>query len=103
MSLRIGIVGTGSIAGVHIASLAKVPEAEVVACVDVDFGKAAERASEIRGCTPYKDVSAMLDEQALNAAYICVPPFAHGDIELMLIERGIPFFLEKPINFLGRI
>jgi predicted dehydrogenase len=40
----------------------------------------------------------MLDGQELDAAYVCVPPHAHGGIELALIERRIPFFLEKPLG-----
>lgn len=33
----------------------------------------------------------------LNAVYISVPVFAHGDMELDVIDRGLPFFVEKPV------
>ena len=28
---------------------------------------------------------------------MCVPPFAHGELELDLVQRGLPFFVEKPL------
>src|SRR5262249_8419093 len=31
-----------------------------------------------------------------DAIYFCLPPFAHG-AELQAVERGIPFFVEKPV------
>ena len=40
----------------------------------------------------------MLDAEELDAVYICVPPFAHGEPERACIERGLPFFVEKPIS-----
>ena len=40
----------------------------------------------------------MLDETKPDAVYICVPPFAHGEIELQLVQRGIPFLVEKPLG-----
>src|SRR5262249_36713213 len=34
--------------------------------------------------------------------YIILPPFAHGPAERAAIERGVPFFVEKPVgNDLG--
>ena len=40
----------------------------------------------------------MLDAGELDAVYVCVPPHVHGEIELAVIERGLPFFLEKPLG-----
>jgi predicted dehydrogenase len=40
----------------------------------------------------------MLASLDLDAAHICVPPFAHGEIERDLIGKEIPFFVEKPIT-----
>jgi predicted dehydrogenase len=39
----------------------------------------------------------MLDRHELDGVYICIPPFAHGAVELACIERKLPFFVEKPI------
>jgi predicted dehydrogenase len=39
----------------------------------------------------------MLERERLDAVYICVPPFAHGPLEQAVIERDLPFFVEKPL------
>ncbi len=97
MAVKIGFIGTGGIARRHFAALKDIPEARVVACTDVDPDRAAEAAARFAGAGAYTDHREMLDKQDLDAAYICVPPHAHGPIELDLIERRIPFFLEKPL------
>ena len=94
----IGFVGTGGIARTHMDALAAVPDARVLACTDVDPDRAAEAAARFAGAGAYTDHRRMLDAQELDAAYVCVPPHAHGEVELALIERGIPFFVEKPVG-----
>ena len=32
-----------------------------------------------------------------DAAYVCVPPFAHGVAETAVLSAGIPLFVEKPL------
>ncbi len=97
MTVRLGFVGTGGIAGRHFESLADIPEAKVVACTDVDSDRAARAAARFAGAAAYTDHREMLENHDLDAAYVCVPPHVHGDIEMALIERGVPFFLEKPL------
>ena len=97
MALNIGFVGTGWVASQHIKSLGQVPEARIVACADVDADRAAETASRIAGAAAFGDFRQMLDAGGLDAVYVCVPPHVHGEIEMEIIERGIPFFLEKPL------
>jgi hypothetical protein len=44
----------------------------------------------------YDSFARMLDKEGLDALYICVSPFAHGGPEAAAIERGLPFFVQKP-------
>ena len=39
----------------------------------------------------------MLDKAKPDAVYIMLPPFAHGAAEELVIERRMPFFVEKPV------
>lgn len=98
MALRIGFIGAGWVAGQHMKSLGQIPEARIVACADVDADRAAEAASRIAGAAAHTDYRQMLDADELDAVYVCVPPHVHGEIEMEIIERGIPFFLEKPLG-----
>ena len=63
----------------------------IVAFADPDEAKAQEQAARC-GAKTYTDYRDMLDGETLHALYICVPPFAHGPLELAAVERGLPFF-----------
>ncbi|MCQ4088551.1 Gfo/Idh/MocA family oxidoreductase [Saccharibacillus sp. JS10] len=97
MTLRIGIVGTGGFARKHADLLAATDDVEIVGIVGSSKNKGDVFAIQYDSLG-YESVSAMADAQVLDAVYICVPPMAHGEIERELIERGIPFLVEKPLG-----
>lgn len=94
---RIGFIGVGGIANRHLDILAGFEDVALVAFADPDFDRASQAASRF-GARAFDNHRAMLDAEKLDAVYICIPPFAHGDAERDLISRGIPFFVEKPIT-----
>jgi len=95
MSLKIGFIGTGGIARNHMENL-KTLQADFVAMCDIDEERAAKAADEYGG-KAYTEPRRMLDEVEMDACFVCVPPFAHGDAERAVIERGVALFVEKPI------
>ncbi len=95
--LRIGFIGTGTIAGRHLGNLLGFDDAAVVAAADPLLDRAEAFAGRAGRARAYADWRAMLDNEMLDALYICTPPFAHGAPELAALERGLPFFVEKPI------
>lgn len=94
--VKVGFVGSGGIAGAHMGSLVQIPEAKMVAFCDVQFDRAKGRAEQYGG-KAYRDYRKMLDKEELDALYVCVPPFAHLDQELIAARKGIHLFIEKPI------
>lgn len=97
MAVRIGFIGTGGIAGAHRRALAQIPNAKMVAFCDTDAQRAESAAAE-HGGQAYTDYRTMLAESELDAVYLCLPPFAHGEFEMAVIEAGLPFFIEKPVD-----
>ena len=95
-TLRVGLVGAGGVGERHAATLASLGEVRLAAVTDVDAARAGAVA-ELYGARACPDLSALLSDGQLDAVWLCVPPFAHGDAERMLIEAGIPFFVEKPL------
>ncbi|WP_079912199.1 Gfo/Idh/MocA family protein [Paenibacillus sp. 32352] len=98
MTLQIGFVGTGGFTKFHCNLLAKMDGVQIRAFCATNLEKADRLAAEWQGAEGYDSIHRMLDETSLDAVYICVPPMAHGEIETALIERGIPFFVEKPVG-----
>lgn len=96
MSVKIGFIGVGGIAGAHLNNLNNFDDIEFVAMCDVVEDKARGRSEEFGG-TPYTDFREMFDKEELDAIYICTPPFAHGEQERIACDLKIPMFIEKPV------
>ncbi len=96
---RIGFVGTGGVATRHAHVLSSFPDVALVAATDVDPARAAAFADGFT-MTAVPDVDALLAHD-LHAVYVCVPPFAHGPVdvspEVRVAEAGVPVFVEKPL------
>ncbi|MET1029629.1 Gfo/Idh/MocA family protein [Domibacillus tundrae] len=95
--MKIGMVGTGGFSRMHAAIFTDMTDVRFQAVCGTSQEKAAAFAAEYGDANGYDNVTQMLDQEKLDAVYICVPPFAHGDVEQQLIERGIPFLVEKPL------
>ncbi|MGF1453671.1 MAG: Gfo/Idh/MocA family protein [Opitutales bacterium] len=99
MKTRIGILGTGFMAGQHAQRLSALGEAEVTAV----GGRTEESArafcerQELTTAHAFGDYRALIESGLVDAVYFCLPPFAHaGEVELAA-GRGLHVFLEKPI------
>lgn len=93
--IRIGFIGTGGIARYHLRHLRQMEDVTIAAVTDVDRERAQAMADQT-GAKVFDNHDALLDTSVVDAVFICVPPFAHTDQELLAAERGIPFFTEKP-------
>jgi predicted dehydrogenase len=96
-SIQVGFVGAGYIAARHATNLARMADVALVGAADVDIER-ARRFSASFGGRAYEHHEDLLSRESLDAAYVCVPPFAHGDPELAMIDAGVPFLVEKPLG-----
>ncbi len=95
--IKVGFIGCGGMAGVHVGILSKIEGVHLTSFCDLVEERAGELAQRFKG-KAYTDHHRMLDKERLDALYICLPPFAHKDQELLAVERRIPFFIEKPVG-----
>lgn len=96
MAVKIGFVGAGGNANWHMETLKNVKEAQVTAVADIAFEKAKATADKY-GATPYATHKQMLAEEDLDCCYLSIPPHQHGEPEIDVIHKGLPFFVEKPL------
>ena len=94
--VKIGFIGCGGNARGHMKALNNMEDAKIVAVCDLKEELAASAAA-LCDADAYTNHRVMLDKEDLDAAYISIPVFAHGAPELDVIERGLPFFVEKPV------
>jgi predicted dehydrogenase len=75
--------------------LAGIPGVHLAAATDVDPASADAFAAAY-GVRAVPDLDALLGE-GLDAVYVCVPPFAHGALEVRIAAAGVAMFVEKPL------
>ncbi len=97
MAVRVGFVGAGGIAVTHMNLLQMIEDVQIAAIADANRPRAESAASRFLA-KPYTHWQEMLEEQPLDALYVCVPPFAHEGQEVAAAEKGIHLFLEKPVG-----
>jgi len=97
MSLRIAFIGSG-FAAMHLEALGQNEDANVVAICSRNQTTALKLIGE-QPITyyPYDDYLKMLHTESLDAAYICLPPHLHGDLEIACADHVRGLFIEKPI------
>jgi myo-inositol 2-dehydrogenase / D-chiro-inositol 1-dehydrogenase len=96
--VRIALIGTGGVAIRHLGVLRQITHLDLVAHVSATLSRAEAQASQWGGrAYTDADLASMFDRERPEAVWVCVTPDRHGRLEHMLIERGIPFFLEKPL------
>ncbi|MEW6357185.1 MAG: Gfo/Idh/MocA family oxidoreductase [Planctomycetota bacterium] len=94
--VRLGFIGCGGVQQKHLEALAKIEDAAISAVCDLKADLVQETAKKYNA-KPFTDHKQMLADVKLDAVYIALPPFAHG-LELDVIRKGLPFFVEKPIG-----
>src|SRR5439155_537865 len=94
--MRVAIVGTGGVARRHLGVLRQIENIQLVGHLSNDSTRAAGQADEWggRGFTRLPD---LVNSTQPEAVWVCVTPERHGALELELIARDIPFFVEKPL------
>jgi len=94
--LRVGVIGLGEVAEVHLEAYRDVDEIEVVAGAELSEERRVEitRKSEIRG---YRDYEEMLDKEKLDIACVLTPASSHAKITRDVARHGVHVLCEKPM------
>lgn len=97
MSIRLGIIGAGSIGEVH-AKAAHAVGTTVARVADVDLAKAKELADKYEGCIATNEAKELLADEAIDAVAVCVPNRWHKDLAIEALRAGKDVLLEKPMG-----
>ena len=98
MIKKMAMIGCEGIGAYHLDHLMQLTGmVELAGFCDLVPGKAEKFCKKARSGKAYTDFKQMYDDVKPDMVFICVPPFAHGEIEFETIRRGIHFFVEKPI------
>lgn len=99
--IRVGFIGVGGIAQGHVARLANVPDAEIVALSDPSEASIAKtqtgHAEQLSAAVVYTDYREMLEKARPDAVVICTPHTQHFEQAVDALDSGAHVLLEKPM------
>jgi predicted dehydrogenase len=96
--LRVGVIGTGYGAAVHIPGLRMMPEVDVVAVCATTREHALRAASRYRIDESFDDYREMLRRCDLDAVTIAVPPEQQHPVVIACAEHSVHMLCEKPMG-----
>jgi len=97
MTIKVAIAGAGYIASIHARAIRQLEDVELVAVVEKYPEKAHQFAEVFNIQRIYKDVSAMIAEDDIDAIVIGTPNFLHASQSLKAMNAGIHVMVEKPM------
>lgn len=95
--LRVGVIGVGFGAAVHIPALMELPETEVITVCARRTERAIGAAAKFNIPLVTTDFRELLAEPSVEAVVIAAPPFLHHAMSIAAFEAGKHVLLEKPM------
>lgn len=92
--IPVAVVGAGRFGQHHARVYASLPEANLVAIVDRDPGRAREVAAR-HGCEALQTIDRL--PGSVCAASVAVPTVDHVAVGVPLLRRGVDLLVEKPV------
>ncbi len=95
--LKLAIVGTGGMAHSHARQFAALDGVKLMACCDVDVGKAQDFATEFHIPFVYADLTQLLHTCEVDAISNVTPDRYHAPLSMEALAAGKHVFCEKPL------
>lgn len=95
--VRVGVIGAGFGANVHVPALRRVPGIEVVGLSSANPERLRSRARDLEIPRTWPDYRAMLKSGAVDAVTIATPPHLHHPMVLAAAAAQVHVLCEKPI------
>lgn len=98
--VRIGLIGCGGIAHLHVSQLMEIPEAQIVALNDINrecVDSLVAHFPKLQGVPVYHDYKQMMDEIEMDAVEIATPHTLHFQQAMHALDKGLHVLIEKPM------
>ncbi len=97
-TLRVGLVGAGSIAQFHVQSYAKNPDVEIVGVADLKLERAQSMAAAYGVPNTFDNHHDLLAMDGLDAISVCTWNNSHAVISIDALNAGKDVLCEKPLS-----
>jgi len=96
--VKIGVIGTGGIAGCHLKAYQGNPRAELLAVCDINADRAASVAEQWGAPRAYSDPKELFADTDVDAVSICTWNNTHAELAIAAIAAGKHVLVEKPMR-----
>ncbi len=97
--VRVGIIGSGFIATLHMHAYRRVYGVDVDVAAVVSRGDGAVAFAQLHGIPQtHRDWRALLDDKAIDVIDICTPPALHAEMITACMAAGKHVICEKPFT-----
>ena len=94
--VNIAMIGCGQIAKAHLKSIENIPNAELVAVMDVVEEKARSMADQYNAKL-YTSIESVLDDDSVDAVVLPLPHHLHCPVTIQAAKAGKHILVEKPM------
>ena len=95
--LKVAVIGTGFVGRVHVESIRRQPDVELVAIADQSQELAARFGEQLGIARAVGDYHELLSDDSISAVHICTPNNTHAPIARDVINAGKNVICEKPL------
>ena len=96
--LRVGVIGVGMGATVHVPALIHMPETELIAICARRTGRAIAVAAQYEIPLVTTDFRQVVNESSIDAVIIATPPHLHHQMVIAALEAGKHVLCETPMG-----
>lgn len=95
--LRVGIVGCGHIANIHIRALKRSGNCRITSICDLNRDRAESFAKKYNIQGVYFSLQSMLKSEELDIIHVLTPPQFHAPVAIEAMDAGCHVITEKPM------
>ena len=96
--IKVGIIGCGKIADLHVAQIKKILGCQIVAVCDREALMAKQLYERYQIPYYFDDVKTLLDSTKPDIIHITTPPQSHFKLGKLCLEAGCNVYIEKPFT-----
>lgn len=95
--IKIGIIGTGNIADIHLGAYAKNPDIEIYALCDINEERVKTMGKKYGVSRIFTDMNEMLKLKEIDAVSVCTWNSQHAPCTITALNAGKHVLCEKPM------
>ena len=96
--MKVGLIGLGKMGILHAAILNTIEDVQLVSIAEKESVLSKQLKTVMPSIKIYQNFEEMLNSEDLDLVHITTPVSSHLPMALSCIEKGVNFFVEKPLT-----